>query len=135
MMKKIDHIGIAVKDLNASNELFSKLFNRLPFHQEIIETQQLNVSFFKLEDTKIELLEPISEKSTIHKFLQTKGEGTHHVAFEVDDIYAEMTRLKAEGFLPLTEKPYIGALNKLVCFFHPKTTNGVLIELCQKLEN
>lgn len=133
-MKKIDHIGIAVKDLNASNELFSKLFNRLPFHQEILETQQLNVSFFKLEDTKIELLEPISEKSTIYKFLQTKGEGTHHVAFEVDDIYAEINRLKAEGFLPLTEEPYIGALNKLVCFFHPKTTNGVLVELCQKLE-
>jgi methylmalonyl-CoA/ethylmalonyl-CoA epimerase len=133
-MKKIDHIGIAVKDLNASNDLFSKLFNRLPYHQEILETQDLSVSFFKLDDTKVELLEPISEKSTIHKFLNTKGEGIHHVAFEVEDIHAEMERLKSEGFQPLTEKPYIGALNKLVCFFHPKTTNGVLVELCQKMK-
>ena len=134
-MKKIDHIGVAVKNLEASNDLFSKLFNRKPFHYETLETQQLNVSFFKLEDTKVELLEPISEKSTVHKFLQTKGEGIHHVAFEVDDIYAEMERLKNEGFLPLTEKPYVGALNKLVCFFHPKTTNGVLVELCQKVQH
>lgn len=133
-MKKIDHIGIAVKNLEASNDLFSKLFNREPFCHETLETQQLNVSFFKLDDTKVELLEPISEKSTVHKFLQTKGEGIHHVAFEVDDIYAEMERLKSEGFQPLTEKPYVGALNKLVCFFHPKTTNGVLVELCQKIK-
>ena len=134
-MKKIDHIGVAVKNLEASNDLFSKLFNRKPFHHETLETQQLNVSFFKLEDTKVELLEPISEKSTVHKFLQTKGEGIHHVAFEVDDIYAEMERLKNEGFILLTEKPYVGALNKLVCFFHPKTTNGVLVELCQKVQH
>jgi len=131
-MKKIDHIGIAVKELQQSNELFSRLFNRPPFHQETLESQQLHVSFFQLEDTKIELLEPMSEKSTVHKFLATKGEGTHHVAFEVEDIYAEMERLKGEGFQPLTEKPYEGALGKLVCFFHPKTTNGVLVELCQK---
>ena len=134
-MKKIDHIGIAVKNLEESNELFSKLFNRKPFHQELLENQHLNVSFFELEDIKIELLEPTSEKSTIHKFLNTKGEGTHHIAFEVDDIYAEMERLKNEGFQPLTEKPYVGALNKLVCFFHPKTTNGVLVELCQKMKH
>jgi methylmalonyl-CoA/ethylmalonyl-CoA epimerase len=131
-MKKIDHIGIAVKNIEQSNELFSKLFNRPPFHQEILDTQQLAVSFFKLEDTKIELIHPISEKSTVHKYLENKGEGIHHVAFEVEDIYAEIERLKCEGFLPLSEKPYVGALNKLVCFFHPKTTNGVLIELCQK---
>ncbi|MFN8237192.1 MAG: methylmalonyl-CoA epimerase [Chitinophagales bacterium] len=131
-MKKIDHVGIAVRNVEQSNVLFSKLFNKEPFHHEFLETQQLNVSFFALGDTKVELLEPISEKSTVHKFLQTKGEGIHHVAFEVEDIYAEMERLKGEGFQPLSEQPYIGALNKLVCFFHPKTTNGVLVELCQK---
>ena len=131
-MKKIDHIGIAVKDLEASNALFSKLFNKAPFHQELLETQHLQVSFFALEDTKVELIQPVSEKSTVHKYLENKGEGIHHVAFEVEDIYAEMGRLKSEGFQPLTEKPYVGALNKLVCFFHPKTTNGVLVELCQK---
>lgn len=130
-MKKIDHIGIAVKDLEKSNNLFSKLFNREPFHQEEILSQKLIASFFKLEDTKIELLFPISEESTIHKFLSKKGEGIHHVAFEVEDIYSEMKRLKLEGFSPLSEEPYIGALNKLVCFLHPKDTNGVLIELCQ----
>jgi len=133
-MKKIDHIGIAVKDLEASNELFSKLFNRKPFHQEILETQDLEVSFFELNDSKVELVQPISEKSTVHKYLEKKGEGIHHVCFEVEDIHAEMERLKGEGFQPLTEKPYVGALNKLVCFFHPKTTNGVLIELCEKME-
>ena len=133
-MKKIDHIGIAVKDVEASNELFSKLFNKAPFHQELLETQHLQVSFFALEDTKVELIQPVSEKSTVHKYLENKGEGIHHVAFEVEDIYAEMERLKSEGFQPLTEKPYVGALNKLVCFFHPKTTNGVLVELCQKLK-
>ena len=133
-MKKIDHIGIAVKDLEASNELFSKLFNRKPFHKETLETQYLEVSFFELNDSKVELVQPISEKSTVHKYLEKKGEGIHHVCFEVEDIHAEMERLKGEGFQPLTEKPYVGALNKLVCFFHPKTTNGVLIELCEKME-
>lgn len=131
-MKKIDHIGIAVKDTEQAVDLFSKLFNRKPFHQETLETQQLQVSFFELNDSKVELIQPISEKSTVHKFLENKGEGIHHVAFEVDDIYAEMERLKSEGFQPLTAEPYVGALNKLVCFFHPKTTNGVLVELCQK---
>lgn len=132
-MKKIDHIGIAVKDLKASNGLFSKLFNKSPFHQEKLENQHLEVSFFELNDSKVELVQPISEESTVHKYLEKKGEGIHHVCFEVEDIYEEMERLKREGFQPLTEKPYIGALNKLVCFFHPKTTNGVLIELCQKM--
>ncbi|MFN8283189.1 MAG: methylmalonyl-CoA epimerase [Chitinophagales bacterium] len=131
-MKKIDHIGIAVKDTEQAVDLFSKLFNRKPFHQETLEAQHLQVAFFELNDSKVELIQPVSEKSTVHKFLESKGEGIHHVAFEVDDIYAEMERLKNEGFQPLTEKPYIGALNKLVCFFHPKTTNGVLVELCQK---
>jgi len=131
-MKKIDHIGIAVKNLETSNVLFSKLFNRPPFHEENIESQKLTASFFKLEDTKIELLFPTSDESTIAKFLEKKGEGIHHIAFEVEDIYSEMERLKEEGFKPLSEKPYIGALNKLVCFLNPRDTNGVLIELCQK---
>ncbi|MDB5226149.1 MAG: methylmalonyl-CoA epimerase [Bacteroidota bacterium] len=131
-MKKIDHIGVAVKNLEQSDNLFSKLFNKDPFHRESLDSQHLNVSFFELGDTKVELLEPQSEESAIHKFLLLKGEGIHHVAFEVEDIHAEMERLKNEGFQPLTETPYVGALNKLVCFFHPKSTNGVLVELCQK---
>jgi methylmalonyl-CoA/ethylmalonyl-CoA epimerase len=131
-MKKIDHIGVAVKNLGQSNTLFSKLFNESPFHQESLDSQQLNISFFELGDTKIELLEAAGEQSAINKFLLLKGEGIHHVAFEVEDIYAEMDRLKKEGFQPLTDTPYMGALNKLVCFFHPRDTNGVLIELCQK---
>ena len=131
-MKKIDHIGVAVKNLEQSGDLFSKLFNKDPFHRESLDSQDLNVSFFELGDTKVELLEPQSEESAIHKFLLLKGEGIHHVAFEVEDIRAEMQRLKNEGFQPLTEEPYLGALNKLVCFFHPRSTNGMLVELCQK---
>ncbi|MEZ5053324.1 MAG: methylmalonyl-CoA epimerase [Chitinophagales bacterium] len=131
-MKKIDHIGIAVKDLEASNKIFTALFNRKPFHQEVVESEKLDVSFFELGDTKVELMQAQSPESKVHKYLEKKGEGIHHVCFEVDDIVAEMERLKSEGFQPLTEKPYKGALNKLVCFFHPKTTNGILIELCQK---
>jgi methylmalonyl-CoA/ethylmalonyl-CoA epimerase len=133
-MKKIDHVGIAVASLSTSDSLFSKLLNRPPFHREQLESQHLNVSFYELGGTKVELLEPTSERSAIHKFLQLKGEGIHHVAFEAEDIYEEMARLKAEGFQPLTEQPYQGAMNKLVCFFHPKTTNGVLVELCQKIK-
>ncbi len=133
-MKKIDHIGIAVNDLKASNELFSKLFNKPPFHQEEVLSEKLDVSFFDLGDTKVELMQAQSEESKVYKYLQKKGEGIHHVCFEVADIHAEMERLKGEGFQPLTEKPYVGALNKLVCFFHPKTTNGILIELCQKMK-
>lgn len=131
-MKKIDHIGIAVRDLAQSDALFSRLFNRPPFHHETLESQHLAVSFFELDDTKVELIQPMSDQSAISKFLDQRGEGIHHVCFETEDIYAEMARLKAEGFQPLSEGPYIGALGKLVCFFHPKTTNGVLVELCQK---
>ena len=132
-MKKIDHIGIAVKDVEASNELFSKLFNKAPFHQELLETQHLQVSFFALEDTKVELIQPVSEKSTVHKYLENKGEGIHHVAFEVEDIYAEMKRLKEAGFQLLQEEPKRGADNKLICFLHPKNTKGVLLELCMEI--
>ena len=133
-MKKIDHIGIAVKNLEASNALFSKLFNKPPFHQEEVVSEKLDVSFFDLGDTKVELMQAHTEESKVYKFLEKKGEGIHHVCFEVEDIHTEMERLKGEGFQPLTEKPYVGALNKLVCFFHPKTTNGILIELCQKMK-
>ncbi|MEZ5006810.1 MAG: methylmalonyl-CoA epimerase [Chitinophagales bacterium] len=134
-MKNIDHIGIAVKDLEASESLFKTFFGVEPFHREVVESQHLKVSFFKLGNTKVELLYPISESSTIHKFLEKKGEGIHHTAILVEDIYSEIERLKEEGFKPLSEKPMMGALNKLVIFFHPKTTNGVLIELCQKMDN
>lgn len=129
---KIDHIGIAVKDLEVSNRLFSAMLNKFPDFQERVESQKLSASFFKMEDTSFELLEPISNDSPISKFLEKKGEGIHHVALLVDNIREEMNRLKLAGFKPLSEEPYIGANNKLVCFFHPKDTNGVLIELCQK---
>ncbi|MBP7255766.1 MAG: methylmalonyl-CoA epimerase [Chitinophagales bacterium] len=128
---KIDHIGIAVKDIEVSSALFSTILNRKPFSFERVESQKLSAVFFKMEDTSFELLEPISSDSPISKFLEKKGEGIHHVALIVDDIKAEMERLKNEGFNPLTQEPYVGANNKLVCFFHPKDTNGVLIELCQ----
>ena len=128
---KIDHIGIAVKDIEVSSALFSTILNRKPFSFERVESQKLSAVFFKMEDTSFELLEPISSDSPISKFLEKKGEGIHHVALIVDDIKAEMERLKNEGFNPLTQEPYVGANNKLVCFFHPKDTNVVLIELCQ----
>lgn len=131
-MKRIDHIGIAVKNLETSNALFSKLFNKPPFHQEEVISEKLDVSFFDLGDTKVELMQAQTEESKVYKYLEKKGEGIHHVCFEVEDIHSEMERLKKEGFQSLTDKPYTGALNKLVCFFHPKTTNGILIELCQK---
>lgn len=128
---KIDHIGIAVKDIEASSALFSTVLNQKPSSFERVESQKLSAVFFKMKDTTFELLEPISSDSPISKFLEKKGEGIHHVALIVDDIKAEMERLKNEGFNPLTPEPYVGANNKLVCFFHPKDTNGVLIELCQ----
>ena len=132
-MKQIDHVGVAVKDLEASKALFTDLLGIKPFHEEEVPTQHLRVSFFQLGTTKIELLESMSDQSAVHKFLEKRGEGTHHVAFLVEDIHAEIDRLKSEGFKPLSEKPFKGALNKLVIFFHPKSTNGVLIELCQKI--
>ncbi|MCB0502589.1 MAG: methylmalonyl-CoA epimerase [Bacteroidetes bacterium] len=134
-MKNIDHIGVAVKDLEASELLFKNFFGIEPFHREEVASQHLKVSFFELGNTKVELLFPTSEKSAVSKYLLTKGEGMHHVAFLVEDIFAEIERLKEEGFKPLSEEPISGALNKLVIFFHPKTTNGVLIELCQKIKD
>jgi methylmalonyl-CoA/ethylmalonyl-CoA epimerase len=128
----IDHIGIAVKDLSSSDNLFSKLLNTSPFKHETLEHQKVEVSFFQTGESKLELLQGIGEDSPISKFIEKKGEGIHHIAFLVEDIYTEIDRMKNEGFEPLQESPRLGADQKLVFFFHPKTTNGVLIELCQK---
>lgn len=132
MLTNVEHLGIAVKNIAASDELFSKLFNTLPYKHESVESEGVATSFFKINQTKIELLEATHPDSPIAKFIEKKGEGIHHIAFEVDDILAEMERLKKEGFVLLNETPKQGADNKLVCFLHPKGTNGVLIELCQE---
>jgi methylmalonyl-CoA/ethylmalonyl-CoA epimerase len=132
-MNKIEHIGIAVKDLQTSNLVFEKIFGTPPYKTEIVESEGVSTSFFKNGPNKIELLEAINPESPIAKFLEKKGEGIHHIAFDVDDIVAEIARLKFEGFTVLNETPKKGADNKLVVFLHPKTTNGVLIELCQEI--
>jgi methylmalonyl-CoA/ethylmalonyl-CoA epimerase len=129
-MRKIEHIGIAVKDLDTSNALFEKLFGKPPYKQETVETEGVTTSFFKAGPNKIELLEATRPDSPIAKFIEKKGEGIHHIAFDVEDIEAEVTRLKKEGFVVLNETPKPGADNKKVVFLHPKSTNGVLIELC-----
>ncbi|MDC6387883.1 methylmalonyl-CoA epimerase [Maribacter sp. PR1] len=133
-MKKIEHLGIAVKNLENSNALFEKLLGEGPYKEEKVASEGVKTSFFKNGPTKIELLESLNEEGPIAKFLKSKGEGIHHVAFEVDDIYAEMERLKQEGFQVLGDRPKKGADNKWVVFVHPKSTNGVLIELCQEIE-
>lgn len=133
-MKKIEHIGIAVKDLQASNALFEKLFGAPAYKEESVESEGVKTSFFMNGPNKIELLEATNLDSPIAKFLEKKGEGIHHIAFDVEDIEAEMKRLSDEGFIVLNEKPKKGADNKLVAFLHPKTTNGVLIELCQEIK-
>ena len=134
-MNKIEHIGIAVKDIETSNETFTKLFGKSQYKTEAVESEGVKTSFFKLGANKIELLEATNENSAIAKFIEKKGEGIHHIAFDVDDIESEMKRLAAEGFIVLNEKPKKGADNKLVAFLHPKTTNGVLIELCQEIRD
>ena len=133
-MRKIEHIGIAVHNLENSNELFSKLFGQAAYKTEEVASEGVKTSFFKCGPNKIELLEATNEDSPIAKFLEKKGEGVHHIAFDVEDIYAEIKRLKLEGFTVLNETPKKGADNKLVAFLHPKTTNGVLIELCQEIK-
>lgn len=134
MMDKIEHIGIAVSDLNKSNTLFAKLFGQPHYKIEEVESEGVKTSFFKAGPNKIELLEATNPDSPIAKFIEKKGEGIHHIAFAVQDIKAEITRLKKEGFTVLNELPKKGADNKLVAFLHPKTTNGVLVELCQEIE-
>ncbi len=132
-MKKIEHIGIAVKDLETSNALFAKLFGKPHYKIETVASEGVNTSFFKVGPNKIELLEATKEDSPIAKFIEKKGEGVHHIAFDVKDIYTEIKRLKKEGFMVLNETPKKGADNKLVAFLHPKSSNGVLIELCQEI--
>jgi len=132
-MNKIEHIGIAVKNIDNSNDLFTKLFGEPHYKTEAVESEGVKTSFFKVGDNKIELLEATKVDSPIAKFIDKKGEGIHHIAFDVDDIESEVKRLKREGFIVLNEKPKRGADNKLVVFLHPKTTNGVLIELCQEI--
>jgi methylmalonyl-CoA/ethylmalonyl-CoA epimerase len=131
-MLKIEHIGIAVKDLNNSNELFKKLFGQVHYKTEEVQSEGVSTSFFQIGENKIELLEATNPDSPIAKFIEKKGEGIHHIAFDVADIRAEMKRLESEGFVLLNQEPKPGADNKLVCFLHPKGTNGVLIELCQE---
>lgn len=133
-MKKIEHIGIAVKSIEASNLLFEKLFGAPAYKQEEVSSEGVKTSFFRNGPNKIELLEATHPDSSIAKFIEKKGEGIHHIAFDVEDIHSEIKRLQAEGFVLLNEVPKKGADNKLVAFLHPKTTNGVLIELCQKME-
>jgi methylmalonyl-CoA/ethylmalonyl-CoA epimerase len=132
MIKKIEHIGIAVKDINQSNDLFKKLFGKDHYKVEAVESEGVSTSFFLLGETKIELLQATNTNSAIAKFIDKKGEGIHHIAYEVDNIVEEMERLKAEGFEILNDEPKHGADNKLICFLHPKSTNGVLVELCQE---
>ncbi|MFD2571430.1 methylmalonyl-CoA epimerase [Spirosoma soli] len=134
MLTNVEHIGIAVRDIATSNDLFTKLLNVTPYKAETVESEGVTTSFFRVNQTKIELLEATNPESPIAKFLEKKGEGIHHLAFEVDDILVEMERLKNEGFTLLSETPKHGADNKLVCFLHPKGTNGVLIELCQEIK-
>ncbi|QFZ54529.1 methylmalonyl-CoA epimerase [Oceanihabitans sp. IOP_32] len=133
-MNKIEHIGIAVKNLDDSNALFSKLFGKPHYKIEEVASEGVNTSFFKVGDNKIELLEATTKTSPIAKFIEKKGEGIHHIAFDVDDIRAEIKRLKNEGFKMINETPKLGADNKLVAFLHPKSSNGVLIELCQEIK-
>jgi len=134
-MKKIEHIGIAVKDIEKSNELFAKLFGEPHYKMETVASEGVNTSFFKVGPNKIELLEATKDDSPIAKFIEKKGEGIHHIAFDVKDINAEIKRLKNEGFIVLNEVPKKGADNKLVAFLHPKSSNGVLIELCQEIKD
>lgn len=132
-MRKIEHIGIAVKNLAASNTLFEQLLGQPPYKEETVASEGVKTSFFKNGPNKIELLEATNPDSPIAKFIEKKGEGIHHIAFDVEDIVVEIARLKKEGFIVLNEVPKKGADNKLVAFLHPKTTNGVLIELCQEI--
>ena len=134
MMKNIDHIGIAVKSIEKSIILFEKLLNTACYKIEEVKDQGVKTSFFKTGDQKIELIASLGNQSSIESFLEKKGEGLHHIAFEVANIKSEVERLKSEGFVPIDETPKKGADNKMVVFLHPKATNGVLIELCEEIK-
>ncbi len=133
-MKNIEHIGIAVKDIKASIELFQKILNIECYKTEEVESEKVKTAFFKQGQTKIELLESLNTDGVIAEYIAKNGEGVHHIALEVENIKQEMTRLKNEGFVLLHEQPKKGADNKMVCFLHPKGTNGVLIELCEEIK-
>jgi methylmalonyl-CoA/ethylmalonyl-CoA epimerase len=133
MIRKIEHIGIAVKNIEDVQKVYADLLGIEPYKREEVESEMVTTSFFKAGDNKVELLEAKSSESAISKFIEKKGEGLHHIAFEVDDIVAEMVRLKNLGFTLLSDTPKRGADNKLICFVHPKSANGVLVELCQEI--
>ncbi|WP_179344579.1 methylmalonyl-CoA epimerase [Winogradskyella ursingii] len=133
-MRKIEHIGIAVKDIDQSNELFSSLFGKEHYKIEDVESEGVKTSFFKCGPNKIELLQATDKESPIAKFIEKKGEGIHHIAFAVNDIETEIERLTKEGFEMIHKEPKKGADNKMIAFLHPKSTNGVLVELCQEIE-
>jgi methylmalonyl-CoA/ethylmalonyl-CoA epimerase len=132
-MDKIEHIGIAVKDLTTANTTYTALLGQPPYKQETVESEQVATSFFEIGESKIELLQALHAESAIAKFIDKRGEGIHHIAFAVSDIHAEVERLKAEGFVPISTAPKRGADNKWVFFFHPRSSHGVLIELCQEI--
>ncbi|MCS6819241.1 MAG: methylmalonyl-CoA epimerase [Chitinophagales bacterium] len=134
-MIKIEHIGIAVKDLETANKIYASLLGKEHYKIEVVASEKVKTSFFMLGESKIELLQPTSEDSTIQKFIEKRGEGIHHIAIAVEDIYEEVERLRQAGFEPVSETPKKGADNKLVFFFHPRSANGVLIELCQEMRN
>lgn len=134
-MIRLEHIGIAVADLEKSNALFEDLLGESPYKMEVVESEHVKTSFFKVGESKVELLEATDPSSAIAKYLEKNREGIHHLAFEVEDIEAEMQRLAQKGYRLLNEKPKRGADNKLVCFIHPKSANGVLLELCQEIRD
>lgn len=133
MFLRLEHLGIAVKDLAAVNELYGSLLGQGPYKEEEVTSEHVRTSFFQIGESKVEFLEATAPESAIAKFIEKRGEGLHHVAFEVEDIQAEMQRLQAAGFQLLNDTPKPGADNKIVCFLHPKSTNGVLVELCQTI--
>ena len=131
---RLEHIGIAVKDLEVSNPLFESLLGSGPYKSEVIESEMVVTSFFNAGGSKVELLEATSPESPIARFIEKKGEGIHHIAFEVDDLAATMKELRKKGFNLLSEEPKRGADNKLICFVHPRSANGVLVEICQEIK-
>ncbi len=133
MMLKVEHIGIAVKNIETANKLFAALLGTASYKTENVESEKVTTSFFKTGNSKIELLEASDPQSPVAKFIEKRGEGIHHIAFEVEDIHASMKQLKEAGFTLLSDEAKRGADNKLICFIHPKSTNGVLVELCQEI--
>ena len=133
MIEKIEHIGIAVKNLDEANKIYEQVLGTRPYKMETVDSEGVNTSFFKIGESKVELLQATKDESAIAKFIAKKGEGIHHIAFAVKDIYKEIKRLKEDGYTIINESPKRGADNKLVCFVHPKNTKGVLIELCQEI--